>query len=153
MVEGERPKSLEPCLELTLKLVCHLPPYIRVLNQTFQNPPPQFLSQFLWPVGGVWGAHHTPHPSKIYCDAQAKDMSSTSQKGKLLKYTKYFYLCLVNFLDKIFFNKCLEEIFHNIHHIRHQHLFKVLICKVGSYGANNTNILAIPPSPSPAESI
>ena len=60
-------------LMLYTKFGCHPPPpYIRLLNQTFQNPPPQFLSLFLWPVGGAGGDNVPPNPSKIYCDAQAK---------------------------------------------------------------------------------
>ena len=50
-------------LMLYIKFGCHPPPpYIRLLNQTFQNPPPQFLSLFLWPVGGAGRPTYLTHP-------------------------------------------------------------------------------------------
>ena len=47
--QGERPQSLNPCLELTLKLVATHPPNSCILNQTFKNLPPH-CCQFPWPV-------------------------------------------------------------------------------------------------------
>ena len=96
MVEGERPKSLEPCLELTLKLVCHLPPYIRLLNQTFQNPPPQFLSQFLWPVGRAGGHTIPPTPLKFIVMLRQKfrQRIATERPLKATERQENLYFCL-----------------------------------------------------------
>ena len=58
----ERQENLDFCLEPYTIIGCHPPPYIRLLHQKFQNPPPQFLCQFLWPLGGAGRPTYLTHP-------------------------------------------------------------------------------------------
>ena len=102
MVKGERPKSLEPCLELTLNLVLHHIPASsgtsirnRLLNSQIKSIHSSTKCLGKGNLKKVSIAcrvgregHHTPSPPKIYCEAQGKGRA----KGWLRKVTKRSFI-------------------------------------------------------------
>ena len=93
MVKGERPKSLEPCLELTLNLVLHHIPASsgtsirnRLLNSQIKSIHSSTkcsgkgnLKTVSMACRVCRGVTIPPHPSKINCEAQGKGKGKVGQ--------------------------------------------------------------------------